>query len=50
MQLTASEPNAIYITFNKGEIYIPPELSNKAIGVDGDIAAALQKILHTIFL
>lgn len=45
MQLTASEPNAFYITFNKGEIYIPDEIAGRSIGVDGDIAEALHNIL-----
>lgn len=45
MQLTASEPNAVYITFNKGEIYIPDEIAGRSIGVDGDIAEALHNIL-----
>ena len=35
MQLAASEPNAFYITFNKGELYIPDEIQGKSIGVDG---------------
>ena len=47
MQLAASEPNAVYITFNKGEVYIPAEIQEKSIGVDGDIAEALHKILRT---
>lgn len=46
MQLTASEPHAVYITFNKGEIYIPSEIAGKSIGVDGDIAAAMVEILN----
>lgn len=45
MQLTASEPHAVYITFNKGEIYIPSEIADKSIGVDGDIAAAMGEIV-----
>lgn len=44
MQLAAAEPNCTYITFNKGELYIPPELAAKSIGVDGDIAVALQEL------
>lgn len=41
MQLTAAEPHSAYITFNKGEIYIPNEIADRSIGADGDIAAAL---------
>ena len=44
MNLAASEPEAVYITFNKGEVYIPSEIAGKSIGVDGDIGEALKKI------
>ncbi len=44
MRLAASEPEAVYITFNKGEIYIPSEIKEKSIGVDGDIAEVLREI------
>ena len=44
MNLAASEPEAVYITFNKGEVYIPSEIARKSIGVDGDIGEALKKI------
>lgn len=44
MQLAAAEPHCTYITFNKGELYIPAELTDKSIGVDGDIAEAINKI------
>lgn len=45
MQLTASEPHAFYITFNKGEIYIPSDIAGKSVGMDGDIADMLERIL-----
>ena len=45
MQLVSVEPLAKYITFNKGEIYIPQEIKNKSIGVDQDIAVALSNIV-----
>ncbi len=45
MQLTSAEPYAKYITFNKGEIYIPDEIRGNSIGVDQDIAAALHEIM-----
>lgn len=44
MQLAAMEPQATYVTFNKGEIYIPERIASKSIGVDGDIAAALEAL------
>lgn len=44
MKLAYYEPNAFYITFNKGEIYIPTQLADKAIGVDGDLSEVLPQI------
>lgn len=37
---------AFYITFNKGEIYILPQIQDKAIGVDGDLSQILLIILE----
>lgn len=45
MKLAYAERNAFYITFNKGEIYIPHQIQDKAIGVDGDLVLILPKIL-----
>lgn len=44
MRIAAKEANCTYITFNKGEIYIPKEIAYKSIGVDGDIKEAIQQI------
>lgn len=44
MKLAYSEPNAFYITFNKGEVYILPQIQDRAMGVDGDLAAILPEI------
>ncbi len=46
MKLAATEPKAIYITFNKGELFIPEEIKNKSIGIDGDIALSLKQIVR----
>ena len=48
MQLAFSEPGAFYITFNKGEIYILPQIQDKAIGVDGDLSHVLPAILKRL--
>ena len=48
MNLAYHEPNAFYITFNKGELYIPVELQSKSLGVDGDLGEILPKIAETI--
>lgn len=44
MKIAAKEPNVFYITFNKGEIYIPAQIADKAIGVDGDLSQILPQI------
>lgn len=38
MDFTYKNPNATYITFNKGEIYIPSQISHRSIAMDGNIA------------
>lgn len=48
MQLAFSEPGAFYNTFNKGEIYILPQIQDKAIGVDGDLSHVLPAILERL--
>ncbi|WP_044470023.1 Sir2 family NAD-dependent protein deacetylase [Mannheimia massilioguelmaensis] len=45
MNLVASQPNAFYVTFNKGELYIPEQIAHQSLGVDGDIADALEAII-----
>lgn len=44
MRLVHSEPKATYVTINKGEIYIPNNISEKSFGVDGDLASVLEEI------
>ena len=41
MNLVAREPQAVYVTINKGEIYIPDQIVNKSYGLDGDITKIL---------
>ena len=45
MKLAYSEPDAFYITFNKGEVYIHPKIQDKAMGVDDDLSLVLPKIV-----
>lgn len=45
MELAAAEKNAVYITFNKGELFIPEKIKDKSIGIDGDIGVALEQIV-----
>lgn len=42
MELVQQNPNAIYITINKGEIYIPAPIREKSYGLDGDIIEILS--------
>lgn len=48
MKLAYSEPDAFYITFNKGEVYIQPQIQDKAMGVDGDLAVILPEVLKSL--
>ncbi|MBU3216525.1 hypothetical protein LL033_17810 [Clostridium estertheticum] len=41
MNLVKQEPNATYITVNKGEIYITEDIADKSFGLDGDMTEIL---------
>lgn len=47
MRIASAEPYAAYVTFNKGELYIPPEIAEKSIGIDDDIGAAINAIAQS---
>lgn len=44
MRLAAREPEAVYITVNLGEIYIPDEIREKSYGLDGDLREMLNRL------
>ena len=44
-QMTQNFKNAFYVCINKGEIYIPAEIKDKSLGIDGDIGEILKMIL-----
>ena len=44
MRLAAKEPEAVYITINLGEIYIPDEIQEKSYGLDGDLREMLRRL------
>lgn len=44
MQLVATHPTMRYVTFNKGEIYIPDSIQSQSIGVDGNLAEMLHEL------
>lgn len=48
MRLVAQEPHAAYVTVNLGEVYISPQIQDKAMGVDGDLALVLPEILEKL--
>lgn len=47
MQIAFAEPYATYVTFNKGELYIPPQIAEKSIGIDSDIGVAINAIAQS---
>lgn len=44
MRMTASEPQATYITINLGEVYVPENIKHKSYGLDGYLSDHLLKI------
>ncbi|MCD8014175.1 MAG: NAD-dependent protein deacetylase, SIR2 family [Lachnospiraceae bacterium] len=44
MRLTASEPNATYITINLGEVYITRDIQDKSYGLDGYLSDILGEL------
>lgn len=44
-QMTAKNPNAIYVCVNYGEAFCPKELKNKLICINGDITEVLRNIV-----
>ena len=44
-RLTAENPHSIYACINKGEAYAPPEIADRSIVIDDDIASVIHKIL-----
>lgn len=45
MNFTYYNSNVCYITFNKGEIYVPIEIDSQSITLDGDIGQSLSEII-----
>lgn len=44
MRLVDMEPNAVYITINLGELYIPENIREKSFGVDGPLGEVLSRL------
>ena len=45
-QMTAKNPRATYACINRGEVFCPDEIADRAICVDGDIGEAIEKVLR----
>lgn len=45
MELVYREPNATYISINKGDLYIPQDIADKSFGLDGSIDVLLPMLL-----
>ncbi len=46
MRLVSENPSMRYITINRGEIYIPKEIEDRSIGIDGDLK---EEILNLVY-
>ncbi len=44
-QMTAQNPRATYVCINRGEVFCPDEIVDRAICIDGDIGEVLEKTL-----
>ena len=44
-RMTAKNPSATYACINRGEVFCPDEIADRAICVDGDIGEAIGKVL-----
>ena len=44
-QMTAKNPRATYACVNRGEVFCPDEIADRAICVDGDIGEVIEKVL-----
>ena len=44
MRLVAQEPNAVYVTINLGELYIPWQIQDKSFGIDGYLDKTLAQL------
>ena len=43
-QLTAENPEAVYVCLNRGDAYAPREIADRSICIDGDIGEALDRL------
>lgn len=43
-QMTAENPDAVYVCINYGEVYVPDEIKKKSICINGDIGEVLDRM------
>ena len=43
-QMTAENPDAVYVCINYGEVYVPDEIKKKSICINGDIGDVLDRM------
>jgi hypothetical protein len=48
MQLAQNEDKAVYIAINQGEIFLPPALADKSIGLDGALGDILSQLCFAL--
>lgn len=44
-QMTAKNPDAVYISINRGECFCPKEIENRSVCIDADIKSVLQSLI-----
>ncbi len=44
MRLVAQEPNAVYVTVNRGEVYIADAIQDRSFGLDGALSEVLSAL------
>lgn len=42
LRMTMANPQATYVCLNLGNVYIPDEIADRSVGIDGDIAVILD--------
>ena len=48
MRLVDQEPEAFYITFDKGGLYIPRGIQHKSMGVGGNLGEIVPEIVELL--
>lgn len=46
--MTAKNPKAVYACINMGEAWVPEEIAERSICIDGDIGEVIKKMIDAI--